>query len=113
VEQGAAHIQELEDLRVQYDLELSEARRQLIKEKENLEKRFMPGLAPGDLIEQNQDLQARIQELKQALERFSQENTILRKKVESEKANNDQQRSEINSYKQALLELESTMLELS
>ncbi len=42
-----------------------------------------------------------------------QENAILRKKCESEKHNNELQRSEILGYKQALMELESTMIEMS
>ena len=71
----------------------------MAREKEQLEKRFMPGFAPGDLVDQNQDLQNRITELKLALDRIMQENAILRKKCESEKLNNDQQRSEILSYK--------------
>ncbi|CDW71439.1 UNKNOWN [Stylonychia lemnae] len=113
VNSRAQQIQEIEDLKVQYDLELSEQRRNISKEREQLEKRFMPGYAPGDLMENNQDLQNRIVDLKNALDRIMQENAILRKKIENEKQNNDSHRSEINSYKQALQDLESTMAEMS
>lgn len=59
----------------------------------------MPGYAPGDLLENNQDLQNRIIELKAALDRIMQENAILRKKCENEKMSNESQRSELISYK--------------
>lgn len=73
----------------------------------------MPGQAPGDLIEHNTELQQRIVDLKQALDRLVQENCILRKKCESEKAHGEHSRQEISNYKQVLLELESTMIEMT
>eukprot|EP00347_Sterkiella_histriomuscorum_P007164 403350016 len=113
VDSRTQHIHELDDLKVQYDLELAEQKRNLAKEKEQLDKKFMPGYAPGDLMEHNQDLQNRIIDLKNVLDRIMQENVILRKKCEGEKFDNENQRSEIHSYKQALMELESTMIEIT
>ena len=46
-----AHIQELEENKVQYDLELAEAKRELGLQQHNFEKRFMPGTAPGEILD--------------------------------------------------------------
>ncbi len=64
-------------------------------------------------MDQNQDLQSRIHDLKQALDRILQENAILRKKCESEKYASNNHKGEVLSYKQALFELESTMIEMT
>ena len=107
-----SHIQELDALRVQYDYEMSEARRLLAKEREALEKRFMPGHAPGDIQQENQELVRRIQELRGSLDQVMQDNAITKKRFENEKLMGDTLKREVDSYKQALSELERTMIEM-
>ena len=51
--------------------------------------------------------------MKKTMERIIQENAIVRKKLESEKGNNISIRGEVDGYRQAFLELESTMIEIS
>ena len=58
-----SHIQELEELKVQYDLELAEAKRELSQQQHNFEKRFMPGTAPGEILDQNHDLREKVAKL--------------------------------------------------
>ena len=79
------HIQELEELKVQYDIEVSEAKRLLSKERQQLERKYSPGNAPGDLVEFNEQLKTKVFEYKSALENTMQENVVLRKKVEHER----------------------------
>jgi cell division septum initiation protein DivIVA len=85
---------------------------QLNKERELLEKRFMPGQAPGDIQEENQELVRRIQELKSALDSVMQETAVAQKKLENECLLTETLSREIDSYKQALTELEYTMIDM-
>ena len=45
------HIQELDELRLQADLEVAEAKRELSLKKFELEKKYAPGTSPGELID--------------------------------------------------------------
>ena len=53
------HIQELEEMKVQCDLEVAEARRDLSKQQRQFEDKFMPGTAPGEILDQNHELRER------------------------------------------------------
>ena len=46
-----SHIQELDDLKLQFDLEIAEAKRDLTKKKFEHEKRYLPGSTPGELVD--------------------------------------------------------------
>jgi hypothetical protein len=85
LEISSAHIQELDGLRVSYQSDLAEAKAQLARERDLLEKRFMPGHAPGEIKEENMELVRRIQELKRNLETVMQEGAQARKKLDSER----------------------------
>jgi hypothetical protein len=51
-----SHIQELEDLRVQTELEVAEAKRELTRRKFELERQYEPGTTPAELLDQNEEL---------------------------------------------------------
>ena len=57
------HIQELEELRVQCDLEVAEARRELNQQRQQFESKFMPGPAVGEILDQNHELRERVAKL--------------------------------------------------
>jgi hypothetical protein len=47
------HAAELESLRLELELELVEERRSLDQDKFELQRRFAPGSAPGEILDQN------------------------------------------------------------
>lgn len=51
-----SHIQELDELRTQTELEIAEAKRELTRRKFDLERQFAPGATPVELMEQNEEL---------------------------------------------------------
>lgn len=50
------HIQELEEIKVASEVELVEAKRELTQQVNSFEKRFKPGTAPGEILNQNHEL---------------------------------------------------------
>lgn len=46
---------------------------------------YKPGFSPGELLAENNNLQERINQMTIAFEQVTQENVIIRKKLESEK----------------------------
>lgn len=56
-------IQELEELKIQCDLDVAEARRELSKQQLQFEHKFMPGTAPGEILDQNHELRERVAKL--------------------------------------------------
>ena len=57
------HIQELEELKVQCDIDVAEARREISQQQRQFEHKFMPGTAPGEILDQNHELRERIAKL--------------------------------------------------
>jgi hypothetical protein len=51
-----SHIQELDRIKLQSDIEVAEAKRELSRKRFELERRYAPGTSPGELIEQNEEL---------------------------------------------------------
>ena len=47
----ASHIQEFEDIKVQYEIDLAEGKRELSLQKHQFEKKFKPGTAPGEILD--------------------------------------------------------------
>ncbi len=94
-----SHIHELDLLRVSYAAELSDSKLLLSKEREQLEKRYLPGHAPGDIQLENQELVRRIQELRGSLDQVLQENALLKKRYENENGMVETLRREVESYK--------------
>jgi len=109
MELRSSHIQELDAIRVQCLSDLAEAKAALAREREQLERRYLPGHAPGDIKEENQELVRRIQELKRNLDTVMHEGAQTRKKLDQERGVADVLRRENESYKQALIELEGLL----
>ena len=55
------HIQEMEEMKLQYDIDLAEAKRELSMQRHAFEKRFKPGTAPGEILDQNHELRDRLE----------------------------------------------------
>ena len=72
----------------------------------------MPGHAPGEIQEENQELVRRLQDLKSGLDQVIQENALIRKKLDNERQMSDSLNREVDGYKQALVELETTMIDM-
>ena len=53
----------MEEVKLQYDLELAEAKRELSSQQQNFERKFMPGTAPGEILDQNHELRERVAKL--------------------------------------------------
>ena len=45
------HIQELDEMKVQCDLEVAEARREINTQQRQFESKFMPGTSPGEILD--------------------------------------------------------------
>ncbi|TNV88004.1 hypothetical protein FGO68_gene12191 [Halteria grandinella] len=113
IEIRTQHIHELDGLRGQYESDLAENRRLVIIERQNLEKRYLPGHTPGEIVEENQELARRIQDLKANMEQLMQDNALARRKLDNERQMNETLIREVDSYKQALIELEQTMIDMN
>ena len=57
----SAHIQELEELKVQCDCEVAEAKRLQSLQRDIFEKQFLPGTAPGEILDQNHNLKETVE----------------------------------------------------
>ncbi len=58
-------------------MELAEARRELSRQRFELERRFAPGISPGELIERNEELQQINSNLQEDVEQLIRERDQL------------------------------------
>lgn len=59
---------------MQCDVDVAEARRELSQQQRQFESKFMPGTAPGEILDQNHELRERVAKLQVDFDHLCQEN---------------------------------------
>ena len=102
--------QELEQARLDLELEMAEQRRELIEQKDEIQKRFSPGTAPGEILDQNHGLRDKVSHLQQAELDLAHENEFLQKKCLDLQQQFDEASQEVQDYQQAIQDLEQSLV---
>lgn len=111
MELRGGHIQELEELKVQCDVDVAEARRELSQQQRQFESKFMPGTAPGEILDQNHDLRERVAKLQVELDHLYQDGEGLRAQLFERDQQIDVLAAELQDRDAAMAELEVAVKE--
>lgn len=60
IELRSQHLAEIEDIRLAQEMDLGERERELQRKQDEIEQRFSPGTAPGEILDQNHSLKERV-----------------------------------------------------
>ncbi len=110
IEVRASHTAELESVKLDVELELAEEKKALLEHRLETEKRFSPGTAPGEILEQNHQLLEKVAHMQQTEADLGHENESLFKRCEELQHANEELAGELDDCKRALVEIEGALI---
>ena len=97
---------EMKSLKSDLQLQLQNERRKIMEEYANLEKKYKPGEAPGEILADNKNLHRSCITLKQVVENLESEIVVLRQKLDSINEDAIHYKDEAELYKKALYDID-------
>lgn len=110
IEVRASHGSETESLRLELELEMTEQRRALEEHQAEIQRRFSPGTAPGEILDQNHDLREKLAQMQSAESELLEENDLVKQDAQRLQDSNHELILELEDCKRAMIDIENALV---